>query len=44
MNNKIKEQDTIRKLSVILECAGEGILGIDLDGNHTFVNPNKSVR
>ena len=26
-------------LKLILECAGEGIFGIDIQGNHTFVNP-----
>lgn len=27
------------KNALILESAGEGIFGLDLDGNHTFVNP-----
>ncbi len=35
--------DTIKRLSrqneLILISAGEGILGLDLQGNHTFVNP-----
>ena len=28
-----------RRRDLILEVAGEGILGIDLEGRHTFVNP-----
>ncbi len=28
-----------RQNDLILQAAGEGILGLDLDGNHTFVNP-----
>lgn len=24
---------------LLLKCTGEGILGVDLDGNHTFINP-----
>ncbi|MCF8378772.1 MAG: PAS domain S-box protein [Bacteroidales bacterium] len=30
------------RLKMLLKNAGEGILGIDLDGNHTFVNPQAS--
>jgi len=36
-------QETIRKLehqnALILQAAGEGIFGLDLEGLHTFVNP-----
>ncbi|MDH4361156.1 MAG: PAS domain S-box protein [Nitrospirota bacterium] len=36
-------QETIRKLerqnALILQAAGEGIFGLDLEGRHTFVNP-----
>ncbi len=36
-------QDTIRKLenqnALVLQAAGEGIFGLDLEGRHTFVNP-----
>ena len=36
-------QHTIKRLeqqnALILRAAGEGIFGLDLDGNHTFVNP-----
>jgi PAS domain S-box-containing protein len=28
-----------RQVRVILDSAGEGILGLDLDGKHTFINP-----
>lgn len=31
-----------RQNEMILESAGEGILGIDIEGNHTFVNPAAS--
>jgi PAS domain S-box-containing protein len=33
---KFREQQTF---NLILESAGEGIFGLDLDGYHTFVNP-----
>ncbi len=42
---KLKAEAETEKLrgqqafNLILECAGEGIFGLDLNGNHTFVNP-----
>lgn len=33
----LKQSGNQREL--ILEVAGEGIIGLDLDGNHTFINP-----
>lgn len=42
---KLKAESDVKKLreeqtfNLILESAGEGIFGIDLNGNHTFVNP-----
>jgi PAS domain S-box-containing protein len=39
-----RAEETVIKLSrrneLILNAAGEGIFGLDLDGNHTFVNPS----
>jgi PAS domain S-box-containing protein len=39
-----KAEETIARLShqneLVLNSAGEGILGLDLEGNHTFVNPS----
>ena len=32
-------QDSSRQVKSILDCAGEGIFGLDLSGNHIFVNP-----
>ena len=37
-NEKRIEQLVVQN-KLILESAGEGIFGLDLDGNHTFVNP-----
>jgi len=38
-----ESQETIQKLerqtALILQAAGEGIFGLDLEGRHTFVNP-----
>ncbi|MET0012792.1 MAG: PAS domain S-box protein [Sedimenticola sp.] len=34
--------DLASKNALILESAGEGIFGLDVDGNHTFVNPAAS--
>ena len=31
--------DLLRKNELILNAAGEGIYGLDCDGNTTFVNP-----
>ena len=36
-NKEIEDSET--RLRMLLKNAGEGILGIDLNGNHTFVNP-----
>lgn len=42
---KVKAEAEVEKLrgqqafNLILESAGEGIFGLDLNGNHTFVNP-----
>ncbi len=32
-------QEFRRHTDMILQCAGEGIFGLDLEGRHTFVNP-----
>ncbi len=38
-----KAEEDIRVLNyqrkLILDCAGEGIFGLDINGNHTFINP-----
>ncbi len=38
-----RAEETLKNLSIqnnlILESAGEGIFGVDLKGNHTFINP-----
>ncbi|MCX6154583.1 MAG: PAS domain-containing sensor histidine kinase [Candidatus Kapabacteria bacterium] len=49
LENLRKENDSLKKsndelkfcthLKTILECAGEGIFGLDVQGKHTFVNP-----
>lgn len=38
---KVKKdvENSEARLRMLLKNAGEGILGIDLNGNHTFVNP-----
>ncbi|TAL64716.1 MAG: PAS domain S-box protein, partial [Bacteroidetes bacterium] len=40
---QIKNSLSENQLKLILENAGEGILGLDLNGNHTFVNPKASL-
>ncbi|MEW6068650.1 MAG: diguanylate cyclase [Nitrospirota bacterium] len=41
---ELKQEETIEqlklRLELILKSAGEGILGLDIDGKHTFVNPS----
>jgi len=32
------EQNTLKRLSLILKSTKDGIVGIDMEGNHTFVN------
>ncbi|MFY9153674.1 MAG: PAS domain S-box protein [Prolixibacteraceae bacterium] len=40
-------EELIRKsnqqIKLILDVAGEGIIGLDVNGNHTFVNPRSSL-
>ena len=35
---RIRFEQTARKLELILASTGEGILGLDSEGRHTFVN------
>ena len=35
----VKTQQLSRQNELILDSAGEGIFGLDLKGNHTFINP-----
>jgi PAS domain S-box-containing protein len=39
----IDNQISNNHLQKILECAGEGIFGLDINGNHTFVNPKAAL-
>lgn len=40
-NSQIREQveHSARRMKLILESSGEGILGLDMEGRHTFINP-----
>jgi PAS domain S-box-containing protein len=43
LKKKIKSSLNENQLNLILENAGEGILGLDLNGNHVFVNSKAAL-